>query len=273
MAMAPGDLAEVLKTLKSRFNKIDTITCYGRSKSCSRRAEDALASLKQSGLSWCFIGIESGSDDVLSLMKKGSTGLDHLKGCRALMASGIDVAAFIMPGLAGGNQRRSEQHVGKTLSLLNEIRPKEVRIRSLSILEGSPLYGLYESGDFEPATEDLMIEEIRMFLEGLQFDCSIETYQMTNVLFNKKGPLKQMRHELISEIDAYQNMPPFERAQFRFSRYLHGGYVHFLQMRGRLDATLQGMIADTEKSLESFSLDAEEKVEQAIFAIKSKGVP
>ncbi|MBL7177081.1 MAG: hypothetical protein ISS66_14750 [Desulfobacteraceae bacterium] len=118
-----------------------------------------------------------------------------------------------------------------------------------------------------------MIEEIRQLLEGFDFDCTIETYQMTNVLFNIKGDLKEKRDELISRIEGFQSLPLFERSRLRFNKYLHGGYVDFIKRIGRCDESLDNLIGDAGKALEKGSPDAVKKVEQAIFAIKSKAVP
>jgi radical SAM superfamily enzyme YgiQ (UPF0313 family) len=273
LAMNPGDMVTVLKYLKASFSTIETITSYARSKTCSRRTSEELGELKNAGLSWCFVGIESGCDEILNYMKKGVSRAEHLEGGRKMVDAGIDIAAFIMPGLAGGNRTRSEHHIKETITLLNDIRPTEVRIRSIAILEASPLFELYGEGKYEPATEDQMIEEIRLLLEGFDFDCTIETYQMTNVLFNIKGDLNEKRDELISRIEGFQSLPPFERSRLRFNKYLHGGYVDFIQRIGRYDESLDNLIGDAGKALEKGSPDAVEKVEQAIFAIKSKAVP
>jgi hypothetical protein len=273
LAMNPGDMVTVLTYLKDSFSTIETITCYARSKTCSRRTSEELGELKNAGLSWCFVGIESGCDEILEYMKKGVTRAEHLEGGRKMVAAGIDIAAFIMPGLAGGNRKKSEHHVSETISLLNDIKPTEVRIRSIAVLEASPLFELYREGTYEPATEDQMIEEIRQLLEGFDFDCTIETYQMTNVLFNIKGDLKEKRDELISRIEGFQSLPPYERSRLRFNKYLHGGYVDFIQRIGRYDGSLDSLIGDAGRALEKGSPDAVEKCERAIFAIKSKAVP
>jgi hypothetical protein len=273
LAMNPGDLVRVLTYLKDSFGAIDTITSYARSKTCSRRTREELEELKNAGLSWCFVGIESGCDEILKFMNKGVTRAEHLEAGRKMLDAGIDIAAFIMPGLAGANRTKSEHHIKETITLLNDIKPTEVRLRSIAVLEASPLFELYREGKYEPAAEDQMIEEIRLLLEGFDFDCTIETYQMTNVLFNVKGDLKEKRDELISRIEGFQSLPPFERSRLRFNKYLQGGYVDFIQRIGRYGDSLDSLIGDAGKALEKGSPDAVEKVEKAIFAIKSKAVP
>jgi hypothetical protein len=49
--------------------------------------------------------------------------------------------------------------------------------------------------------------------------------------------------------------------------------VDYLERIGRCDASLHRLIEETKKSLERKDPEAIGKVEQAIFAIKSKGVP
>ena len=273
LAMQPGALAEALRYLKESLETVETVTCYARSKTCAQRSSDELGELSDAGLAWCFIGVESGSDRVLNYMKKGVTRAEHLEGIRRAMDAGIRCAVFVMPGLAGSHPERAEQHMRETVDLLNEIEPAEVRVRSLAVQEGSLLYEAYRSGDFKPATEDQMIEEIRVLIEGLRFNCTLETYQMTNVLFNIKGDLANRRKEMRARIEEYQSMPPVERARFRLNRYLKGGYINFVRMAGRYDTSLEGMISSALVSLEAGSDDAVEKTERAIFAIKSRAIP
>jgi len=268
-----GELTEVLKYLKETFPIIETITSYARSKTCAQRSLKELEELKEAGLSWLFVGIESGCDEVLKFMQKGVTGEEHIEGGQKVIQAGINLAAFVMPGLAGKDEELAEKHISETIKVLNEIKPTEVRIRSLAILESSPLYGRWESGEFEAPTEEQMIEEIQLLLENLNFDCIIETFQMTNVLFNIRGRLSARKEELLTKIAQYKAMLPMERLKFRLNKYLHGGYLDFVEEWGKFDFQLSQLIQEAIASLEKGSPDAETKTEQAIFAIKSKGVP
>lgn len=273
LGMRPGELIDVLKYLKDTFPTVQTVTCYARSKTCARRSLEEFRELKEAGLSWLFVGIESGCDDLLQYMKKGVNSREHIAGGQAVKEVGINLAAFVMPGLAGNNMELAQRHVSETIKVLNEVGPTEVRIRSLAIIEGSPLYASYNSGEFEPPTDDQMIDEIRMLLEGLRFDCTFEAFQMTNVLFNTRGTLSATREELLAKIGNYQALSPIERSRFRFNRYLSDGYLDCVQMWGKLDQQLGQLIEEAQMSLKKESPDATAKTEEAIFAIKSKGIP
>lgn len=273
LTMKSSELAETIRYLKGAFPSITIVSSYARSKTCQRKDPEELSELQESGLSWCYVGIESGCDDILSYMKKGVTGREHIEGGRAVMESGISMAAFVMPGLAGGNVASSRRHIEDTLSVLNEIRPSEVRVRSLAINEQSLLYDRWRAGEFTEPTDDLMIDEIRMLIEGLAFECTFETLQMTNPLFTVRGPFSKLRGGMCRAIEEYQGLPASERARFMLDRYTEGGYLSFVRRWGRYDEGLRTMIEDARKSLESEDPKSVEKVNKAVFAIKSKGVP
>jgi len=228
--------------------------------------------LHEAGLSWCFVGVESGSDRVLEAMKKGATKRDHISGGQKLMASGIKMAAFVMPGLAGGDREVGRRHVAETLDVLNEVRPAEVRVRSLAVLENAPLRGKWETGGFLLPGEDQMVDELKDLLEGIGFECAFETLQMTN-LFTFKGRLPERRRAFLDALDDYRSLPPLERARYLMNRYVRGGYLEFVLSRDGFDSVLQQKIEEAERSLEEESPEALQKVEMALGAIKSKGIP
>jgi hypothetical protein len=273
LLMKPQELTRVLRSLKDAFPTVETITCYARSKTCERRSAQELRELKDAGLSWCFVGIESGSDQVLGYMKKGVKTQEHIEGGQKIMEAGIRMAAFIMPGLAGRGRELAAEHISGTVSVLNEIQPSEVRVRSLAVLEDTPLYSKWESGEFQTASEDQMIEEIKMLLEGLTFNCTIETLQMTNSLFTIKGQLSAEREAMLKGISYYQDLPPLERARFLLQRYVDDGYLACVKSWGKYDTRLEGLIKEAANSIAEKSPSAMEKTDRALFAIKSKGVP
>jgi len=273
LALRADELIDVLRYIKTKIPSVESVTCYARSKTCSQRSLEELKEIKDAGLSKCFVGIESGSDELLSLMKKGVSYAEHLEGGRNMKEAGIEMAAFVMPGLAGNSPSKSREHIEKTVELLNAIQPAEIRVRSIAILENSQLYQLYQNGEHLPATEDTMIHELQMLLEGIDYGCEFETYQMTNVLFNVKEPLPEQRSQLLEMINNYRNLTQLEQARFRLNNYLYGGYLNFVKRAGRFDDRLDAVIKQAQAKLGSEEFDASDYTEKAIFAIKSKIVP
>ncbi len=272
LAMNPGALAGVLRYLKERFPSVDTVTAYARAKTCSRRSAHDLAALCEGGLTRCLVGIESGSDAVLAFMHKGITAAEHVDGCLRLKDAGLRVAAFVMPGLGGRNHGLGD-HMDRTIHVLNLIRPEEVRVRSLAVIEGSPLHDRVESGDFVPPTEEQMIDEIGRLIEGIGFDCDLETLQMTNFLFAFRGPLSGSREALLSGIARFKTLQVHERARILVDRCIDGGYLDFAMARGGHDKRIGLALADVRRSIDHASCDAMEKADMALSLVKSKGIP
>jgi hypothetical protein len=164
-------------------------------------------------------------------------------------------------------------HIIETVDTLNQIEPTEVRVRSLAVIEGTPLYHRWESGDFVASNEDQMIEEIGMIIEGLTFDCEFETLQMTNSLFTLKGLLSTRKAAMLEMISFFGSLTPVQRALFLMERYLCGGYLDCVKAWGRYDGPLEEIIERARESIRINASDALLKVQQALFAIKAKGIP
>jgi hypothetical protein len=61
---------DILTHLKTSIPSIGAVTTYAQSTTCSQQSLEELQSLKESGLTWLFVGIESGCTDLLTFMKK-----------------------------------------------------------------------------------------------------------------------------------------------------------------------------------------------------------
>jgi len=273
LAMKVPDLVETLNYLKHSFPTIDTITCYARSKSCARRSVEELTVLKKAGLTWCFIGVESGCDAVLDYMKKGVTRKEHIEAGNKLKLAGIKVAAFVMPGLGGCRQSLAKTHIADTVCVLNEIQPKEIRIRSLAVLQQAPLYRLWQAGGFIAPTEDSLVEEMRELLEGIKVRCTIETLQMTNPVISLQGPIGMKRKSALKQLDKYQALTPNERARFNLQRYCEGGYIRYAEECGYLNDELERLIEEAHTGVAADAPDVPDLVGKALFALKSTGIP
>jgi hypothetical protein len=272
VALHPDKLSRVLRYLKERFPTVETVSSYARSKTCHRRTAEDIAMLKENGLTMCLMGIETGSEKLLSYMRKGVRASEHIDAGQKLVACGITLAAFIMPGL-GGCQGQFPDHLSGTVEILNAIRPHEVRVRSLAVIEGSPLYLEWLKGEFKTPTEEQIIDEIRFIINNFDFDCELETLQMTNTLFAFRGRLGLHRDALLGRIDRFKALPAHEKAGILLDRCVEGGYLDFINSMGRCDKAVEQAIDQARKSIDQAFPDALERTDAALFVIKSKGIP
>jgi len=88
------------------------------------------------------------------------------------------------------------RHVADTLDVLNEVRPTEIRVRSLAVLESAPLRGKWEAEEFLPPSEDQMVDELQDLIEGVNFDWTIEIYPIRKLSpSDSKGHSRILPHQ------------------------------------------------------------------------------
>ena len=65
------NIVKIINSIRECFPRISRITSYSRARTVSRRKEAELEALHNAGLSRLHMGLESGSNKVLKLVKKG----------------------------------------------------------------------------------------------------------------------------------------------------------------------------------------------------------
>jgi p-methyltransferase len=86
---------------------------------CNLATPEIVALMRESNCGGVFLGIESGDDHVLELMKKKATVAEYTRGIGLLNAAGIPSFASLIVGFPG----ETRQSVDNTIRLLNETRP------------------------------------------------------------------------------------------------------------------------------------------------------
>lgn len=263
LIMRTPELAEVIRYLKETFPSIERVTSYARSKTTAKKSVEELKELHEAGLSRLHIGLESGYDEVLKYMEKGVTHEEHVRGGRRIIESGISLSEYVMPGLGG--RKWSEPHALETARVLNQIAPDFIRLRSLVVRRGSSLYDRLKAGEFEQLPEDEVVDEIGLFIENLDCNSYVTSDQMSNLLWEVEGKLPEDKGAMLKAISEYKGMPLVDRLSFRLKRRLQS----YLAVYGGLDKVLDEKVQTALESLQKEFPDAEERVDEAILALKN----
>jgi hypothetical protein len=211
------DLVEVLKFLKEKFPEITRITTYSRSRTIVRKSVDALIKIKNAGLDRVHVGMESGYDPVLKLVKKGVTAAQHVEAGRKILEAGMELSEYIMPGLGG--QAMWKEHAVESAKVLNNINPHFIRLRSLRMPEKAPLAAKVKSGEFVMQTDDMLAEEIKLFIESLNgITSTVTSDHIMNLLEEIEGEMPADREKMLDVIKRYQALPDDERLVYRIGR-------------------------------------------------------
>jgi len=217
------DLIAILGYLHEKFPKIGRITTYARARTLSHKSVDDLRRLKQAGLTRIHTGMESGSERVLQMIKKGMTPEEVVTGGTHVMEAGIELSEYIMPGVAG--QTLSEEHAIKTAELLNLIRPHFIRVRTFAMHPQSPMQKMVMEGTFVPLTDDEIIGEIRLLVDHLErmhsyFSCNDFSL---NLLMQVDGFVDEKKESMLKELDAYLALTKRQRQVYTLLHYTSYG--------------------------------------------------
>ncbi|MBK5100209.1 MAG: radical SAM protein [Desulfobacteraceae bacterium] len=217
LVMNSKDLVEVLKFLKEKFPEITRITTYSRARTVFRKSVESLKQIREAGLDRVHIGLETGYDPLLKFMKKGVTAAQHIEAGRKLINAGMELSEYVMPGLGG--QEMWREHAIETAKVLNQINPHFIRLRSLRVPERVPLYQKLEEGSFTVQTDDMLAEEIKLFIETLDNITSMVTSDhIMNLLEEVSGKFPEDKEMMLEVIKKYQDLPESERLIFRVGR-------------------------------------------------------
>ncbi len=170
LVLPTDKLLEIIGYIRERFPSVRRVTTYARAKTMKRKSIEDLKQLKAAGLTRIHSGMESGSANVLALIRKGNTPDDILSGGMHVVSSGISLSEYIMPGVGG--RRYSEEHARETTKILNQIRPDFIRVRTLAIHPLSPLQRMIAEGVFDPTNFSVLASDSTNFNSLINFNMS-----------------------------------------------------------------------------------------------------
>ena len=219
LIIKPSDLTEILLYLKKLFPWVERITSYARSHTITRIKDDDLRALREAGLNRIHIGLESGSDEVLKMVKKGLTKETHVQAGLKVKRAGMELSEYIMPGLGG--EKYSKVHALETADALNQINPEFIRLRTLAIPSFVELYDDYEAGRFEKCTDLMVVKETKLLIESLDGITSVvKSDHILNLFQNLEGTLPQDKEHMLEIINDFLAMDPERQSIYQVGRRL-----------------------------------------------------
>jgi len=198
IAMPTGDLAAICRHALKRFPHLQRITVYGSSRYIVKKGLDDLQTLRASGLRRIHVGLESGDDQVLQRVKKGTTAAEQIAAGRLVKAADIELSEYVILGLGG--IERSEAHARHTAAALNAIAPDFVRLRTLIPKVNTLLLHEIQKGRFQLLSPHAVLRETRLLLENLVCPTLLTSDHYSNYL-NLAGRLPGDKGRLLEVVD------------------------------------------------------------------------
>jgi hypothetical protein len=214
LIMKPDDLVTVLHYLTDTFPKIERITSYARSQTIARISDVNLSRMAVAGLNRIHVGLESASNTILAMIKKGTDKEMHIRAGQKVKQAGIQLSEYFMPGLGG--KKLSREHALETADACNQINPDFIRLRTLAIPENIELFKDVQDGTLEPMNDVEIAREILLFIESLEgITSTIKSDHILNLLQEINGTLPRDKKRMTDAIKRFLSLNAEEQRLFQ----------------------------------------------------------
>ncbi|MGA2330682.1 MAG: radical SAM protein [Syntrophales bacterium] len=174
-------LIQILGLIRTHIQGVKRVGTYANAKSILRKTVDELVELRDLGLGIVYLGIETGNDELLRMIRKGVTAEQMIEAGRRVKDAGIPLSVTVILGLGGGKQ--NTEHAHDTARILTDIDPEYASALTLMLMPGTPLHSEYESGKFALPDKFDLLRELASIIEKSDFSsCYFTSNHASNYL-------------------------------------------------------------------------------------------
>ena len=198
-----SELYTILDTIRELFPECQRVTSYASPASIRIRTDEELQTLRAKGLTMVYMGLESGCDEVLKLMRKGHVSDEIVAMGQKVRRNGIALSVTAITGLGG--PELLEQHAIETAKAFNAMNPEYIGMLTLMVEPGTPLYDWVRDGKFQLLTQPQVLRETRLLVENLDSPGSVFRMNHASNYLVLKGTLNQDKEVMLRTIDAAEH--------------------------------------------------------------------
>ncbi len=268
LVIRPENLLKILRHLKASFPQVKRITSYARSESVARIEDGILADIAAAGLNRIHIGMETASDRILELVRKGVTKEVHITAGLKAKRAGIELSEYVLTGLGG--REFSQLHAVETADALNRINPDFIRFRNLHLPDWVALFPDSADHKYQWAPDLVQAQEIYTLIERLDGITScIKSDHSYNLLQEIDGILPGDKERLLELLRTFIDMAPEQRVLFQVGK--RSG--HFLRLS---DMGIPGRLKQVRDICQEYGItpdNVDERLYEIVQDRMRKGMP
>ena len=194
-----SELYVILDTIRELFPECKRVTSYASPSSIRIRTDEELRTLREKGLTMLYMGLESGCDEVLTLMRKGHTAEEIVAMGQKARRAGFALSVTAITGLGG--PELMEKHAVETAKAFNAMNPEYIGMLTLMVEPETPLYDWVNEGSFKLLNQRQVLEETRILMENLDSPGSVFRMNHASNYLVLKGTLNGDQAAMLAEID------------------------------------------------------------------------
>jgi len=181
LAVPHGDMVRILEYLKLKIHGLKRVGVYANAADVLKKDPGELRELKELGLGIIYLGLVSGSAEVLKRIRKNATAEQMVHAARRVREAGILLSLTVLLGVGG--VELSREHARDTGKVLSAMDPDYVGALSLMIVPGTPVDADLRAGRFEMPSPFGLIKELKEIVAGCDFtNCFFASNHASNYL-------------------------------------------------------------------------------------------
>jgi len=191
----------VLNKIKQLFPECERVGIYGTPQDVNNKTLAELEELRDAGVGIIYIGAESGNEQVLLDIKKGSTRAEIITAIKKIEESGIKASVTFISGLAGRDHWK--EHAIDSGTLISETEPSYVGLLTLMVEQDAPMYPDVISGKFKKLSPEEVIVETALLLENINVNktCIFRSNHASNYV-SLRGDLPKDKAKMAGQLHA-----------------------------------------------------------------------
>ena len=201
-------LVTILDALSDALPLLRRVGIYASARDILAKSDAELSILNQKKLQIVYLGLESGSDEVLRRVDKRADAAEMIEAVGKAKRAGMRVSVIALLGLGG--VELSAQHAAETGRVVSAMDPHYLSMLTLMLVPGTPLYRQAKAGVFRLPTPEGLLTELREVIQHTDdrlSRCVFRTNHASNYL-PLAGVLSRDKTSLLAAIDEAQNRGP-----------------------------------------------------------------
>jgi len=192
-------LVWILDRIKEHLPWVRRVGGYANAKSIKMKLPEELQILRGKGLGILYLGVESGDNETLKKIQKGTSAENLIRMGHKVREAGMKLSVTVLLGIAG--RERSLEHARATGRLLSEMDPNYVGALSVMVIPGTPLYEDFEKGGFSLLSQREFLLELREMLANTHLTRGLFFSNHASNYLPVKARLPKGKEEALKLID------------------------------------------------------------------------
>ena len=197
-------LVAVLDAIAAVIPQCKRVSCYATHLNIRQKSPEELKLLASKGLTLLYLGVESGDDETLKFIRKGTTAAELITLSHKVKDAGMELSATFILGINGA-ERDNTQHAIKTGEIISKMYLTYAGLLTLRLEDGSYLTKAAAEGKYTVVGLEEIVKELKLILENIHGEAMtapviFRSNHASNFL-TLKGTLPQDRDAMLAHVN------------------------------------------------------------------------